>query len=70
MSTRHRRLTTRRIAKKKLMIRRKEKIKGSTFDRYGRLVDNETELEEITCECVGDILDVLSEYPRSATVFI
>lgn len=52
------------------MIRKKEKIKGQTFDRYGRLIDCETEVDEITCECVGDILDILSEYPRSATVFM
>lgn len=52
------------------MIRKVEKIKGQTFDKFGRLIDCETELEEITCECVGDIIDILSEYPRSATVFM
>ena len=52
------------------MIRKKEKIKGQTYDRYGRLIDCETEVEEITCECVGDILDILADYPRSATVFM
>ncbi|MBP5712410.1 MAG: hypothetical protein J6W77_05350 [Prevotella sp.] len=52
------------------MIRKKEKIKGQTFDKYGRLIDCETEVEEITCECVGDILDILADYPRSATVFM
>lgn len=52
------------------MIRKKERIKGQTYDKDGRLVDCETEVEEITCECVGDIIDILSEYPRSATVFM
>lgn len=52
------------------MIRKKERIKGQTYDKFRRLIDCETEVEEITCECVGDILDILSEYPRSATVFM
>lgn len=52
------------------MIRKKEKIKVQTYDKDGRLVDCENEVEEITCECVGDILDILSEYPRSANVFM
>jgi hypothetical protein len=52
------------------MIRKKERIKGQTYDKFHRLIDCETEVEEITCECVGDIIDILSEYPRSATVFM
>ena len=52
------------------MIRKKEKIKGQTFDNEGGLVDCETEVEEIICESVGDILDILEGCPRSATVFM
>jgi len=52
------------------MIRNKVKVKGKTYDKYGNLMDIETEMEEITAESVGDILDLLAPYPRSASVYM
>lgn len=52
------------------MIREKKTIKGMTFDKYGNPIDCEYEREDITAECVGDIIDLLAPCNREASVFM
>lgn len=52
------------------MIREKKTIKGITFDKYGNPIDCEYEREDITAECVGDIIDLLAPCNREASVFM
>lgn len=52
------------------MIRKKVTKKASKFDEFGNLVPCEYEDEEIVVESVGDIIDILSDCSRGASLFM
>lgn len=52
------------------MIRKKVTKKASKFDELGNLVPCEYEDEEIVVESVGDIIDILSDCSRGASLFM
>lgn len=52
------------------MIRQKVKRQAHTYDEEGKLVPSEYVTTDITVESVGDIIDLLSDCSRGASLFM